>query len=252
MMTQTLAALLILSTAALAQDPPREGDKPRPEPRREGDRSRPQDGPPRDGDRPRPPGAPRDGDQPRPPGPRDGDPRPPGAPRENPRPPGGPEGGRRPVPQFNPEEVRGWLKDNEPETLRRLIQMQEEGHREEVQRVLGDASMRMREMNDLKQRDPKGYERMQSMRTLDREGRELAEQVRRVPPEEREAATKKLQENLAKQFDLREEQRVREIAELKRRVEGLEKSLTDRKANKEKIVERRKKELLGEKLDEDW
>jgi len=144
------------------------------------------------------------------------------------------------------------LKDNEPETFRRLNQMQDEGHREEVQRALGDASLRMREMNELKQRDPKSYERMLSMRTLDREGRELAEQVRRGPPEEREAATKKLQDNLAKQFDLREEQRVREIAELKRRVEGLEKSLTDRKANKEKIVERRKKELLGEKLDEDW
>jgi len=29
MMIKTLAALLILSTAALAQDPPRDGDKPR-------------------------------------------------------------------------------------------------------------------------------------------------------------------------------------------------------------------------------
>jgi hypothetical protein len=110
----------------------------------------------------------------------------------------------------------------------------------------------MRDLNDLKQRDPKAYERMQSMRTLDREGRELADHVRQAPPEEKEAATKRLLENLGKQFELREEQRVREIAELKRRVEGLEKSLTDRKANKEKIVERRKKEMLGEKVDEDW
>jgi len=238
-MMKTLAALLILSTAARAQDrPPQDGDQPRPERPREGDR------PPR----------PRDGDQPRPPGPRDGDPHPPGAPRDNPRPPGSPEGppGRRPVPPFNPEDVRAWLKDNEPETLRRVNQLQEEGRREEVQRILGDASMRMRDLNDLKQRDPKTFERMQSMRALDREGMELAEQARRGPPEEREAATKKLQENLAKQFDLREEQRVREISELKRRIEGLEKSLTDRKANKEKIVERRKKELLGEKVDEDW
>src|SRR3954464_3052835 len=110
-MMNVMAAVLVLSTAAWAQqDPPREGDKPRPEGRSEGDRPRP----------PRPPG-PREGDQPRPPGPRDGDPRPPGVPRDGgPRPPGSPEGapGRRPVPQFNPEEVRGWLKDNEPGTLR--------------------------------------------------------------------------------------------------------------------------------------
>lgn len=228
-MMKTLAALLILSTAAWTQDKPKEGDKPRPEGRREGDQPRPP-GVPRDGDQPRPPGVPRDGDRPRPPSPE----------------------GRRPVPQFNPEEVRAWLKDNEPETLRRVNQAQGEGQREEVHQILGAASIRMREVNELKLRDPKAFERMQSMRALEREGMELAEQARRSSPEDKEAATKKLLENLAKQFDLREEQRVREIAELKRRVEGLEKALTERKTSKEKIVERRKKELLGEKVDEEW
>lgn len=156
------------------------------------------------------------------------------------------------MPPFNPDEVRAWIKDNEPETYRRLMQFQEDGRREDVQRVLGDASMRMREMAELKQRDPKGYERMQEMRRLEREGGELAEAVRKAPPEEKEAVSKKLNENLAKQFDMREEMRVREIAELKRRVDALEKALGDRKANKEKIVDRRRREMLGEKVDEDW
>ena len=126
---KTLLTLLLLATSTWAQDKqdrPKEGDQPRPER-------------PRDGDKPR---GPREGDPPRPPGPRDGD-RPPGAPREGDRPGMPRENLRRPVPPFNPEEVRGWLKDNEPETFRRLNQMQEEGKREEVQRVLGDASMRM-------------------------------------------------------------------------------------------------------------
>lgn len=234
---KTLMALLLLATSAWAQDRPQEGDQPRPER-------------PRDGDKPRPQG-PREGDQPRPPGPRDGD-RPQGPPRDGDRPGAPRENARRPVPPFNPEEVRGWLKDNEPETFRRLSQMQEEGKREEVQRVLGDVSMRMRELIDLKTRDPKGYERMQEMRRLEREGMELAEQARRASPEEKEATSKKLQENLAKQFDLREEQRIREITELKRRVEALEKALGDRKAGKDKIVEKRRRELMGEKVDEDW
>ncbi len=229
---KTLIAVLVMSLAASAQDkPPQDGNPPRP----------------REGERPRPP---RDGDQPRP---RDGDPRPPGAPRDGDRPGQPPrEPNRRPVPPFNPDEVRAWLKDNEPETMRRLNQFQEEGRREDVQRMLGDASMRMREMAELKQRDPKGYERLQEMRKLEREGGELAEAARKAPPEEKEAVSKKLNENLAKQFDMREEMRVREIAELKRRVDALEKALGDRKANKEKIVDRRRREMLGEKVDEDW
>jgi len=231
---KTMLALLLLATSAWAQDRPKEGDLPRPER-------------PRDQDQPRP----RDGDPPRPPGPRDGD-RPPGPPREGDRPGPPREGLRRPVPPFNPEEVRGWLKDNEPETFRRLNQMQEEGKREDVQRILGEASMRMRELNELKTRDPKGYERMQELRRLEREGMELAEQARRAPADDKEAASKRLQENLAKQFDLREEQRVREITELKRRVDALEKALGDRKTNKDRIVDRRRRELLGEKVDEDW
>jgi hypothetical protein len=249
-MMKTMLALLLLATAATAQDrPPQDGDQPRPERPRGGDNPRPPGG--RDGDRPRPPGAPQDGDQPRPPGAsRDGDnPRPPGPPRDGE--PGRP-GGRRPVPPFNPDEVRGWLKDNEPETLRRLNQLQDDGRREEVQRILADASIRLREMSDLKQRDPKAYEKMQEMRRLEREGMELADQARRASPEEKEAASKKLQENLSKQFDLREEQRVREITELKRRVESLEKALGDRKSNKDKIVDKRRRELLGERVDEDW
>lgn len=232
---KTLMALLFLSTVAWAQDKPREGDRPR-----EGDQPRPPGAParPRDGD-PRPPG-PRDGDQPRREGDRPGQPQPPR------------EGGRRAVPPFNPEEVRLWLDANEPETARRVNQMLREGHREEAQRVLADASGRMRELNDLKARDPKGYERVAELRRLEREGSELAEQARRAPPEEKEAASKKLQENLGKQFDLREEQRVREITELKRRVEALEKALGDRKAGKDKIVDKRRRELLGEKVDEEW
>jgi len=245
---KTLLALLLLATSTWAQDRPKEGDQPRPERPRDGEKPRG----PREGDQPRPP------DPPRPPGtPRDGDrppglPNDPGAPRDPYRPGQPREGVRRPVPPFNPEEVRGWLKDNEPEMFRRLNQMQEEGKREEVQRVMADASMRMRELNDLKTRDPKGYERMQELRRVEREGMEVAEQARRAAPEEKEAASKKLQENLAKQFDLREEQRIREITELKRRVESLEKALGDRKTNMDKIVDRRRRELLGEKVDEDW
>ncbi|HLY12332.1 MAG TPA: hypothetical protein VKW04_23725 [Planctomycetota bacterium] len=238
---KTMLALLILATAAWAQDRPQDGDQPRPERPLGSDNPRPPGG--REGERPRPPGAPREAPPP---------PRAPGAPLEPERPPMPRDGGRRPVPPFNPEELRAWLKDNEPETFRHLEQLQEDGRREEVQRMLAEASMRLRELTELKQRDPKAYEKMQELHRLEREGRELAEQARRAAPDDKESASKKLVENLSKQFDLREEQRVREIAELKHRVESLEKSLDERKAAKEKIVDKRRRELMGERIDDNW
>ena len=90
------------------------------------------------------------------------------------------------------------------------------------------------------------------MRRLERESAEQAEQARRAPPEEREAALKKLKETLSRLFDAREEIRARELTELKRRVEALEKAVAERKGNKERIVEKRRRELMGEKSEDDW
>ncbi len=195
----------------------------------------------KDGPRPDQPGRFPDG------GPREGRPPMP------PDPPGPPDrGDRRPMPPFNPEEVHAWLRDNEPETFRRLTQLEEQGKREESTRIMVDASFRMRELNELKQRDPKGYEKMVEMRKLERETVELGEQARRASSEERDASAKKLQEKLGRLFDLREEARAKEITELKRRVEALEKALNDRKTGKDRIVEKRRRELMGEKVDEDW
>jgi hypothetical protein len=150
------------------------------------------------------------------------------------------------------EETKAWLRENEPETLRRWTQLQEEGRREEAMRLMSEVAPRIREFKEMKERDPKGFEKMMEMRRLERESMEQAEQARRAPPEEREAAQKKLKETLGRLFDTREETRTRELAELKRRVEALEKAMSERKTNKERIVERRRRELMGEKLDDEW
>jgi hypothetical protein len=216
-MMKTLVALLILATPALAQDPT---PVPRPERR----------------DPLQPPPTPRPPDPPRAPTPV--------VPNNNAE-------ARQPLP-FNPEEVREWLKQNEPETFRNLMQMQNDGRRPEAMRILNEAVPRMRELNDLKIRDPKGYERLMDMRRLERESLEQAEALRRTPPEQREAKMAVLKETLNKLFDAREEVRARELTELKRRVEMLEKAVKERQASKDRIVEKRRRELLGEKSEDDW
>jgi hypothetical protein len=170
-----------------------------------------------------------------------------------PNPPQPPVLDRRPMqPPVNFDEVRAWLKENEPETYRRVLLFQEEGTREDMVRILNEAAPRMRELRELKERDPKGFEKMLELRRLERESAEQAEQARRAAPEERDAAVKKLKETLSRLFDVREEARVRELAELKRRVDALEKAMTERKTNKDRIVEKRRRELMGEKSEDDW
>jgi tetratricopeptide (TPR) repeat protein len=164
-----------------------------------------------------------------------------------------PGGGEEDRPPFNPDEVREWLRENEPETARQVARLEEEGRRQDAMDLLRQAGERRREMEDVRRRDPQGFEKMASMRRMERESIELAEKVRPMPAgAERDEAVKKLNGLLGKLFDLREEARAREIVELKRRIEELEKSLSSRKAGKERIVERRRRELLGEKIDEDW
>jgi len=198
-----------------------------------------------------------------------GDPRSPERDRE--RPPGPPWRGPGPGPErrfhrggdedrtegppgpFDPEGVRAWLREAEPETHRHLMRLEEEGRPQEVQDLLRQAEGRRREMEELRGRDPAAFEKMREMRRLERESLEMGDRLRQSPPgPSREEGIRKLTELLNRLFDLREEARAREVSELKRRVEELEKSLSSRRAAKDRIVERRRRELLGERIDEDW
>jgi hypothetical protein len=152
----------------------------------------------------------------------------------------------------NFEEAKAWLRENEPETYRRVLRAIEEGRRPEATRLLTEAEPRMREMADLKARDPKAWERAQELRRLERESLDIADRARTAEPADRELAAKKLKETLDRLFDLREEAKARELEELKRRVADVEKQLEARKTAKERIVDRRKRELLGERLQDDW
>jgi hypothetical protein len=157
-----------------------------------------------------------------------------------------------PPPVGNPDQVRAWLKENEAALYRRLIEAEGGGRPSEVMRVLAEGELAMRQMAEMKERDPKGFERLQELRKLEVDCAGLADRARRASVEERDRVVGQLLESLGKLFDLREEARMRDVAELKRRVEALEKELASRRANREKIVEQRKRELLGERGEFDW
>ncbi|GEM_PF-4940207 len=147
------------------------------------------------------------------------------------------------------EEVRPWLKEHEPDLLRRLEAHRTEGRLEDFARELLEATRRRQELDDLKQRDPEQYAKRCKIRDLERATFELAEKVRRGGAE---ASRKELGERLEELFDLREEQRQQELADLKRRVEELERILQKRRENRQAIVEKRMRELLGERSLDEW
>lgn len=149
------------------------------------------------------------------------------------------------------EELRAYLQESEPETFRRLQRAEQTQQREEVERILREAGPRMAESRELRERDPEAFKRQMEVRRMERESLDLAEHIKRGAGGHREEAVQKLADLLNRLFDVREEQRARELAELKRRVEEVEKSIEKRKANKAAIVDRRAKQLLGE-IDEDW
>lgn len=155
--------------------------------------------------------------------------------------------GRMPRRGFRPEDVfeelREWLGRHEPETLRRLESLRAEGRHDEFARQVQEALQRRNEF----ERDPESHQRWQRMRQLERETFDLAERVRRGEDVRRE-----LFEKLAALFDLREEQRARELADLKRRVDELEKILQKRRENRTSIIEKRLREMTGEKSVDEW
>ncbi len=163
-----------------------------------------------------------------------------------------PPGAQRPRPVMAVDEIRAWLREHEPETFRRLMGLQEQGRRPEVMEILAGAEGRIHQLKEMEARDPKGYARMLALRKLEQETLELGERARSAEGEERAGLSERLRDAVGRLFDLREEIRAQEIEELKRRVGALERALDGRKANRERIVENRRRALLGEIPDEGW
>lgn len=181
--------------------------------------------------------------------------RPPGGPGEPGEPggPGGPGGPGRPMRTPPSAEDREkavvWMKENEPTRLERLNEIRQ-SHPEEYERAMMQVAMEVRDLLTMKQNDPKRYERRMAQRKLDYRATELAEKIRGAGPDQEMAAERKeLKDVLGKLFDLREEDREQELKRLEEELSRLRETMAKRKESKDKIVERRMDELLGEGLE---
>lgn len=250
MKTQWILIALMSAGLALAQEQP----NPQPPPQRDEARREPQ--PPREGDRGnvRPPLPPREGER--------GDIRPPLPPREGERVAPDPRNltRRMPMPNDAPMDFEaalrreigpqmegikefGELLKDRIEQAQRLFQ---ERRFEEGRDMLRGISAQVREMRELKQRDPERFRQQQQMAEMERRSVELGQRIRRATDNEaKKQATTELKELLSKLFDLRQQEREKSLQQLEREVKEVREALEKRKAKRDEMIQRRFDQLTG-------
>jgi hypothetical protein len=91
------------------------------------------------------------------------------------------------------------------------------------------------------------YERLVRERTMEKEAQDLARVVRMLPDDsdERRAKVDSLRALLNNIFDLKQENRRREIERLQRQIQEVQQSLQERRQMRDRMIERRLNQLLG-------
>lgn len=163
--------------------------------------------------------------------------------------PGGPGGPRErqpppPPPDWQPSaELIAHVKASEPEFAAFLDRVKGS----DPDRWIGElwhVSQEARHVAMLRERDENDRAaRVQTTARLERKVRALVEGLGGKQPSDAQAAS--LRDALGQLFDQREEMRREEITQLEKRITDLKSGLSDRRAHKADIVDRRLKELLA-------
>ena len=101
-------------------------------------------------------------------------------------------------------------------------------------------------LSELRQHSHGLYERLMREQQMDAETRELARVIRLLPEgPERQAQIDTLRATLNRIFDLKQENRLREIEKLQQQMMELQRSLQKRERMREAMIDRRMRELIG-------
>lgn len=147
-------------------------------------------------------------------------------------------------------EIGGPLLRERMEQARQLF---ENRRFEEGREVLRTTARQLREMKELKERDPERFKLQMRIAELDRHSAELGQKVRRATEEDakKQAATE-LKDVLNKLFDLRQEEREKNVQQIERDLKELRESLEQRKAKRDEIIQHRFDQLTGKAALMEW
>jgi hypothetical protein len=116
-------------------------------------------------------------------------------------------------------------------------------------RPLGPPRWPHQDWTTLEKNDPEMYKLLQQEFELERRTQELAMQFRRAPQTQREAVKKEIEKAVNDLFEVRQQRRQLEIKRLDEELQRLRDEIERRRKAREKLVEKRVQELLGQQED---
>ncbi len=150
------------------------------------------------------------------------------------------------------EKVYAFLKEYHPERIEKLERLKEENPEIYI-RAIEDTMRDIREMEELKKNNPARFEEIMELKKSERLSWQLAGAYR----EEREITKKtdiqqRLRAVLNTIFEYKIKQHQKEIGLLTQEIEKLKARIQNRIQNKEKIIDKRLQEMIGEKEEFEW
>lgn len=140
-------------------------------------------------------------------------------------------------------KVLRYLKENQPEAFKKLTALKKSNPRK-YREVLRKKAQQLYARKGLKKKSPE--QNSARMREMEQRSQQLAAEYKRAKdPKKKEALKTDLLTQLNKLFDLKQENRETEIKRVQKELDNLQSNITKRSESKEKIVNRRLKELTG-------
>ncbi len=147
------------------------------------------------------------------------------------------------------EEEAEYLKNLSPKLKKEMLelkQIDEKAYNKILWKTRFNYSLSGLNLGALFSNDKKAASKKKEMSELELYTQILGAKIKHAGSKDREAMSKQLRENLNRLFDLKQENRNKELGSLREKITELSKSIEKRQRNKNAIIQRRIEELTGE------
>lgn len=153
------------------------------------------------------------------------------------------------------KSIAEFLEEWDPEALEHIKNLRKENKWRELAHTMQRGMNHVHHLMELKKNRPEQYKTMKKIHDLDKKCEKLSGKIRESKDKDKtgyDDLVAELKKALSELFDLREEQRKREIEEMEKRLEEMKKEIKIRSENKDKITEKRLNQLLGKRDKLEW